>query len=150
MRERAPLKHIFSGLKILVTSAYIYNQCSSLLLIMVRRYKRKYTDTTLTLRKSMNMRASFNILLVLHYFRCFVSTNGMIVGLHVPNNLQMYRLNSEKHGGGGGLPPPIMLLFVLFYVCTIIMILSVGIFGDLAPIPQSWLLYCWLPPNIPT
>ena len=49
---------------------------------------------------------SFIILLVLHYFRCFVSTNGMIIGLHVPNNLQMYRLNSEKHWGRGVVAAP--------------------------------------------
>ena len=46
-RERAPQKHIFSGLKIHL------HTCSSLFLIllMVWRYKRQYTDKTLTLRK---------------------------------------------------------------------------------------------------
>ena len=83
---------------------HTYNQCSSLLLIMVWRYKRKYTNTTLTLRKSMNMRASgacelgnfshFHIqkLLILStfcwYFTLFTTSDA--------------------------LPPPIMLLFVLF------------------------------------
>ena len=52
-----------------VSETYIYiqvslhlhtlcNQCSFLLLLMVWRYKRQYTDKTLTLRKSMYMRAS--------------------------------------------------------------------------------------------
>ena len=46
------------------------------------------------------------------YFRYFVGTNDMLVGLHVPTNFQMYRQNSEKAllgvggGGGGGIAPP--------------------------------------------
>ena len=40
------------------------------------------------------------------YFRYFVSTNDMLVGLHVPTNFQMYRQNSEKALLGGLLPPP--------------------------------------------
>ena len=46
---------------------------------------------------------SFNIFC--RYFRYFVGTNDMLVGLHVPTNVQMYRQNSEKAllGGGGGL-----------------------------------------------
>ena len=44
------------------------------------------------------------------YFRYFVGTNDMLVGLHVATNFQMYRKNSEKAlwGGGGdcSLPPP--------------------------------------------
>ena len=48
---------------------------------------------------------SFNIFC--WYFRYFVGTNDMLVGLHVPTNFQMYRQNSEKAllggGGGGGL-----------------------------------------------
>ena len=42
------------------------------------------------------------------YFRYFVGTNDMLVGLHVPTNFQMYRQNSEKtlFGGGGQLRPP--------------------------------------------
>ena len=40
------------------------------------------------------------------YFRYFVGTNDMFVGLHVATNFQMYRQNSEKAlWGGGGLPP---------------------------------------------
>ena len=67
-----------------------------------------------------------------------LSVNDMIVGLHVPNNLPMYRLNSEKHYRERRLPPPIMLLFVLFSVCTIIMLLSVGKLWVLAPqYPQA-------------
>ena len=44
------------------------------------------------------------------YFRYFVGTNDMLVGLHVATNFQMYRQNSEKAlWGGGGIapcPPP--------------------------------------------
>ena len=42
------------------------------------------------------------------YIRCFVGTNDMLVGLHVPTNFQMYRQKSEKTllGGGGQFPPP--------------------------------------------
>ena len=54
---------IFSDLKILVTSAYTYNQCSTILFfVMVWRYKRQCRPThkTLTLRKAicMHMRVS--------------------------------------------------------------------------------------------
>ena len=81
-----------------------------------------------TLRESMYMRASgaselrkvshFHILklqflsVFCWYFRYFVGTNDMLVGLNVPTNFQMYRQNSEKallRGGGGAiapLPPP--------------------------------------------
>ena len=42
------------------------------------------------------------------YFRYFVGTNDMLVGLNVPTNFQMYRENSEKAlwGGGGAIAPP--------------------------------------------
>ena len=47
------------------------------------------------------------------YFRNFVGTNdiGLLVGLHVPTDFQIYRQNSEKAlwgslGGGAPLPPP--------------------------------------------
>ena len=56
--ERAPQKHIFSGLKIHLPT---YIQSMHFPLLMVWRYKRYYTDKTLKLRKksmSMNMRAS--------------------------------------------------------------------------------------------
>ena len=41
------------------------------------------------------------------YFRYFVGTNDMLVGLHVATNFEMYRQNSEKAllGGGGNRPP---------------------------------------------
>ena len=81
-----------------------------------------YTDKTLTLRKSMYMRASelrkmfshFYILKLLFlpifcwYFRYFVGTNDMLVGLHGATNFEMYRQNSEKAllGEGGGNCPP--------------------------------------------
>ena len=37
---------------------------------------------------------SFNIFR--WYFRYFVGTHDMLVGLHLPTNFQMYRQNSEK------------------------------------------------------
>ena len=41
------------------------------------------------------------------YFRYFVGTNDMLVGLHAATNFQMYRQNSEKSIiGGGGAPAP--------------------------------------------
>ena len=41
------------------------------------------------------------------YFRNFVGTNDILVGLHVPTDFQMYRQNSEKASwGGGNCPPP--------------------------------------------
>ena len=42
------------------------------------------------------------------YFRNFVGTNYILVGLHVPTDFQMYWQNSEKAllGGGGAPPPP--------------------------------------------
>ena len=67
-------------------------------------HKRHYTDKTLTMRKSMYVceRASLDFfsrifslkLLFLSifcwYFRYVVGKNGMLVGLHVPTNFQMY------------------------------------------------------------
>ena len=52
--ERAPRKHIFSGLKIHLHAIHIYNQCSFIYLLMVRRYKRHYTDKTLTFNNNWN------------------------------------------------------------------------------------------------
>ena len=40
------------------------------------------------------------------YFRYFVGTNDMLVGLHVATNFEMYRQNSEKAFFWGGLPGP--------------------------------------------
>ena len=64
-------------------------------------YKRQYTDKTLTIIKSMYMRASelrkfshFYILkrlflsILCWYFRYFVGTNDMLVGLHVPTKFR--------------------------------------------------------------
>ena len=76
-------------------------------------YKRKYTDKTLTLRKSVYMRASganelrkfshFYILKRLFlsifcwYFRYLICRyKWLLVGLHVPTNFEMYRQNSKK------------------------------------------------------
>ena len=58
--ERAPQKHIYFGSQ--NTFAYIYNQCSSFLLIllMVWRYKRQYTDKTLTVRKIYELIRKFS------------------------------------------------------------------------------------------
>ena len=116
-----------------ITSAYIYNQCSFLSLLMVWHYD--INDKILTLRKSMYMRASgaselrkflhFHIQKLLFisifcwYFRNFVGTNDIFVGLHVPTDFQIYRQNSEKAlwvGGGGG-----------------------GGWGAIAPLPPLWL-----------
>ena len=96
-------------------------------------YKRQYTDKTLTLRKCMCMRASeaselrqfryFYILKLLFLsifcrYTALSVQNYMLVGLHVPTNLSMYRQISKctdkspkRHywGGGGAiapLPPP--------------------------------------------
>ena len=109
-----------------ITSAYIYNQCSSMLLLMVRRYKQQYTDKTLTFLKIyVYMRASgasalrkfshFYILkqsllllsIYCRYFRYFIGTNDMLVGLHActdkfPNVPTKLRKNII--GGGGQLP----------------------------------------------
>ena len=71
----------------------------------------------LTLRKSMYERASrkflhFHVKKLLFlsifcwYFRNFVGTNGILVGLHVPTDFQMYRQNSEKALGGNCTPAP--------------------------------------------
>ena len=46
--RRAPQKHII--FRSHNTSVYICNQCSSLLLLLVLRYKRQYINKTLTLR----------------------------------------------------------------------------------------------------
>ena len=75
-------------------------------------HKRQYTDRTLTLRRSMYMRASgaselrkFSHIYILkllflsifcRYFRYFVGTYYTLVGLHVPTYFQMYQQNSEK------------------------------------------------------
>ena len=120
-----------------ITHAYIYNQCSSTVITYGKALyiNDSIPDKTLTLRKSMYMRASraselrkfshFYILKLLYlsifcrYFGYFVGTNDMLVGLHVPTNFQMYRQNSEKAfigGGGGQLPPPPLatLMFWLY------------------------------------
>ena len=118
------LRNTFSGLKVHL-HIHTINSVGYYLWYGVV-YKRQYTDKTTTLRKSMYMRANgaselrkcshFYISLKLlflsifcWYFRYFVGTNDMLVGLHVATNFEMYRQNSEKAllagGGGGGLPP---------------------------------------------
>ena len=90
---------------------------------MVWRYERQCTDEALTLKKyictCINKRASLIFFSYLHilncylfqyfvwYFRYFVGTNDMLVGL--PTNVQIPDVpkNSEKvlWGGGGATPP---------------------------------------------
>ena len=110
--------YIFSGLKLHLHTYTIWMQFLVITYSKGIIYKRQYTDKTLTSRNAMYMRASgaselrkfshFYILKLLflsifcRYFRYFVGTNDMLVGLHVPTNFQMYRQNSEKHYGGGG------------------------------------------------
>ena len=93
-----------------------------LLLMHVWRYifflYTQYTDNTLTLRKSVYMRASlenfshFHILKLLFlsifcwYFRYFVARNDMLVGSHVPTKFQMYRQKKALLGGEGSSCPP--------------------------------------------
>ena len=116
-RASASETYIFSGLKILATFAYIYNQCSFLsLLNMVWRYKRQYTDKTTALRKSMYYASELRKCLHFHilsfflsilsifcwytlYSWYFVGTNNMLVGL------QCTYTNSEKNIMGVQLPP---------------------------------------------
>ena len=126
------LRNIFN-FRCQITSAYIYNQCSFLLSLMVLIVLYIITTLyrqTLTLSKCMCMRASgvselrqfwhFTFLNCLflsifgRYIRYFVGTNDMLVGLHVPTNLQMYRqfvkctdkLRKSIIGGGGEFAPP--------------------------------------------
>ena len=56
------------------------------------------------------------------FIRYFVGTNGMLVGLHVPTNFQMYRQKSEKAllgggggGGGGGMATLMTIKYPLHY-----------------------------------
>ena len=85
--------YIFSGLK-LQSALYIYHQCSSLLLLMVWRYifKRQYTNKTLTLRESMNMRASLENFAFSHS-RTAISFNIMLVLLilYLRNIIYIFR-----------------------------------------------------------
>ena len=102
--ERAPQKHIFSGLKILV--AYAYNAVPDNGAI-----KRQYTDKTPTLRKCMYMYMRASELRKCSHFHSKTITFSIFcwyfryfVGLHVPTNFQMYQQNSEKALLGS--PPP--------------------------------------------
>ena len=99
--------YIFSGLKLQSESAWyiiISSMQFPVLTYGMALYKRQYTDKTLTMIKSMYMRASgaselrkfshFYILKLLFlsifcwYFRYFVGTNEMLVGLHVPTKFR--------------------------------------------------------------
>ena len=83
--------------------------------------KRQYTDKTLILRKYVRANGVSELRKCSHfyilklpflsifcwYFRYFVGTNDMLVGLHVATNFQMYRQNSETALlGDASLPPP--------------------------------------------
>ena len=119
--------YLISGVNILHT--YTINAVSFYYSWYGAIYKRQYIDKTLTLRKCMCIRASeaselrnfryFYILKLLflsifcRYIRCFVGTNDMLVGLHVPTNFSMYRQISKctdkspkTHYWGGGIAPP--------------------------------------------
>ena len=115
------LRNTFSGLKVHLHIHTINAVGYYLWYGVVVVYKRQYTDKTLTLSKSMYMRAngaselrhffaflhsktaiSFNILL--ETSDTLSVQMGMLVGLHVVTNFQMYRQNSEK-SIMGGLPP---------------------------------------------
>ena len=99
--------YIFSGLKLQSESAWyiiISSMQFPVLTYGMALYKRQYTDKILTMIKSMYMRASgaselrkfshFYILKLLFlsifcwYFRYFVGTNDMLVGLHVPTKFR--------------------------------------------------------------
>ena len=57
------------------------------------------------------------LLIFCRYFRYFVGTNGMLVGLHVPTNFQMYLPTKLRKGiieGGGNCPPAPLATLVLF------------------------------------
>ena len=110
--------YIFSGLK-LQSAWYIYNQRSSLFFLTDWHYI-KYTNDSIPTKHwhwtnlCMYVYASelrtfthFYILKLLllsifcWYFRYFVGTNDMLVGLHVPT-----KLRKSIGGGGGELPLP--------------------------------------------
>ena len=96
---------------------------------------------------SMNMRASLEIFRIFtlknySFFQHFVGTSLLQMflrykwldcRLHVPTNLRMYWLNSEKHYAPSNMLPPIMLLFVPFFCLYNNVFFSVGKFGGLAP-----------------
>ena len=108
---------------LIVAETYIFSGLKLICICICAMYKRQYTDKTLTLWKSMYIceRAlnflpflhtksaiSLNILLVI-YFRYFVGTNDMLVGLHVPTNFQMYLQNSLP-------PPPPWLRYIVLLI----------------------------------
>ena len=122
--------YLFSGLKLhlhtyTINAVSLYNLNDSI-------------PTKHTLRNCMYMRACgaselrkfshFHILKLLFlsifcwYFKYFVGTNDILVGLHIPTNFQMYGQNSEKALLGGGAisplpppPPPLATLMVVGY-----------------------------------
>ena len=130
--------YTFSGLKL---HLHTYVQSMQFPVIsMVWRYtciyKRQFTDKTLTFRQSMDLRASgaselgkfshFYILILLFpstfcwYFRYFVGTNDMLVGLHVPTDFRFPNVPTKLRksiigGGGGGNCPPAPPLATLMY-----------------------------------
>ena len=98
------LRNIFSCLKI--TSAYIYNQCSFLLLLIMVCALEKTDVNESVLRKISHFHIVNLLFLSILLQIYFVGTTDMLVGLHVPTNFQMYRQNSEKALVGAVAPPP--------------------------------------------
>ena len=114
--------YIISGLEILVTSAYIYNQCSSLLLLMVvRRYKRQYSEQYTNIEKTyVYMRAASDLENVriftfsnCYFLQYFVGTSDALSVQMTCLSAYMYRQISKctdktpkKHYWGGGQLPP--------------------------------------------
>ena len=123
MRERAPQKLMFGMSQhtcYICIHIGLYNQFSSILLLVVWRYKRQYTDEIITFKKSMYMRASgaselrqFSYFHIKKqflpkccwYFRYFVGTNGTRVSL--PTNY------GALWGRGTIAPPPPATLILM-------------------------------------
>ena len=106
----------------------VYNQRSSILLLIVWCYKRQYTDKILTLRKSsgadeLRNLSHFHIQKLQFRFQYFAgssinfvgTTNGMLVGLHVQTKLQ-------KSITGEAPPPPPPLPLTMLVDAIIIQI----------------------------
>ena len=108
---------IMSCLKILsYTSAYLYNQYSSLILLMVWRYKWQYTDKTLTLREKKNLciceqaeRASLENIRILLVLQIVCRYKQHAYRLSCTDKFPNVPTKKRHYGGGGGgelSPPP--------------------------------------------
>ena len=104
-----------------ITSAYIYNQCSFRLLLMVWFYTNGSIPTNTNIEHNVcAVRAELRKLWLLYilklpflsifcrYISYFVGTNDMLVGLHVPTKFPNVptKLRKSIIGGGGGQLPP--------------------------------------------